>query len=122
VYGSITVSLPSLQRMINLLTLSLYSVSGCIGKLGSVTADIVTPMTFRATGSISWTFWIAAMINVGALFIVVILNLIDSANDLRRKKLRYLRKSTAVERNKHRIGINSSVNESFYSMDSSALS
>jgi nitrate/nitrite transporter NarK len=53
------------------------ALSGCLGKMGSVTADIVTPMVFRSSGSITKTFWIAALINITSLVIVLILNFVD---------------------------------------------
>lgn len=50
---------------------------GCFGKLGSVFADIFTPISYRDTGSIVWPFRIAVLINIGAILIVICLNKID---------------------------------------------
>jgi nitrate/nitrite transporter NarK len=69
------------------------AISGCFGKLGSVTTDIVTPLVFRGTESISWTFWIAVFVNVGAFLFILVLNLIDKVNEKRRKEIRYIRKT-----------------------------
>ena len=85
---------------------------GCFGKIGSVASDIVAPIIYRSTNSIEYSFWNCVIINALALIIVLILNVIDNANDRRRKELRYLRK-TAVAK----IRIMASV--SAYSLESS---
>lgn len=63
-------------------------ISGCFGKLGSVTTDIVTPLIYRGTESMSWAFWLAVFLNIIAFVFIVVLNLIDKVNDKRRKEIR----------------------------------
>jgi nitrate/nitrite transporter NarK len=70
---------------------------GCLGKLGSVAADIISPIIFRATGSLAWTFWISVFLNILAFGVVIILNIIDNINEKRRIKLRFVRKQTEVK-------------------------
>lgn len=65
---------------------------GCLGKLGSIAADIVTPIVYRTTASLSWPFWISTFINALALIIVIFLNIIDRTNEDRRKQIRLYRK------------------------------
>ena len=68
------------------------ALCGCVGKLGSATTDIVTPIVYRGTGTISWPFWLAAFMNCGAFIFIVILNWIDKANEDNRRQLRYAKK------------------------------
>lgn len=70
---------------------------GCFGKIGSVASDIVSPIIFRSTNSIQYSFWISVILNALALIVVLILNAIDNANDRRRKELRYLRKTAVAK-------------------------
>jgi len=70
-----------------------YSMGGCLGKVGSVAADIVTPLVYRSTDALPWCFWVAVFLNLIAFVIVFVLNIIDAINDERRRKLRYFRKN-----------------------------
>eukprot|EP00347_Sterkiella_histriomuscorum_P010927 403374398 len=88
---------------------------GCFGKLGSVFADIFTPISYRSTESIVWSFRISALINLAALIIVLILNHIDRKNDRRRKDLKYLRKTAEAYKANN-------TSRSHYSINSSKLS
>ena len=99
---------------INSLFMLIVRLLGCFGKLGSVFADIVTPISYRGSGSVQLSFWISVIINCVSLLIVLILNSIDKANDKRRKELKYLRK-TAMARKMNATG-------SHYSLDSSFTS
>ena len=69
----------------------------CVGRLGSVCADIISPVVFSKTGSLSWAFWVGTLINVVSFLFVCCLNIIDKMNDQRRKKLRYLRKTNEIK-------------------------
>jgi hypothetical protein len=57
------------------------------GKLGSITANILTPMIYQMKGKMYFAFWIGVLINCIALLSVLGLNIIDSINDKRRKML-----------------------------------
>lgn len=92
VYGSDMLKSPLLLRTYTS-NFNIGSMCGCLGKLGSVSADIITPIIYRSTNSLSWAFWIAAYMNMVAFLIVIVLNLIDQINDKRRKKLRLIRKN-----------------------------
>jgi len=67
-----------------------------VGKLGSTTTDIVTPILYRSTDAISLAFWIGVIFNSSAFVFIIILNLIDSINDRRRKELRYLKRTHSL--------------------------
>jgi MFS family permease len=71
---------------------------GCAGKLGSILADFLTPYSIEAWGgSIEGSFWISAVINVAMLAVILIMNSIDSDNDLRRRQIRYKKKREEVK-------------------------
>ena len=70
-----------------------YRICYCIGKLGSVATDVLTPIILKKTNSLSWGFWMSAFISIFSFIFVIILNVIDKVNDERRKKLRLLRKT-----------------------------
>ena len=60
-------------------------------------ADVLTPLIYSTSHqSLSASFWMAAIINAVAFIFVIILNVIDSVNDARRKKLRYQRKTNEI--------------------------
>lgn len=102
------------QRKLSVLKSFSYRLLGCFGKLGSVFADILTPISYRSTDSVVWSFRISVIINIVALLIVVVLNHIDRENDRRRKELKYLRKTAEV--------IKATNTSSHYSLDSSFAS
>jgi hypothetical protein len=77
-FGFIMERSPLLMR--NILFIIIYSANGISGKIGSITADILSPLTFRLTESMSITFWIAVVINMIAFFFVLLLNCIDKSN------------------------------------------